>query len=233
LKLSVVMAAFNEETTIRRAVESVRAAPVAPLELEVVVVDDGSTDGTRREIETMGPLVDRALFHERNRGKGAAMRTAFAAATGDVVLVQDADLEYDPREFPRLLAPILDGRADVVYGSRFRGGEAGRVLYYWHYVGNRLLTTLSNMATNLNLTDMETCSKAFRRECLQGVTLVEDRFGFEPEITAKLARAGRRFYEVGIGYSGRTYAEGKKIAWPDGIAAAWCIFRHGVLGRIA
>ena len=233
MKLSVVMAAYNEEPTVRRAVEAVRAAPIGPLglTLEVIVVDDGSTDGTRREIEAMGALVDHALFHDKNRGKGAAMRTAFAAATGDVILVQDADLEYDPREYPRLLAPIVDGHADVVYGSRFRGGEAGRVLYYWHYVGNRMLTTLSNMTTNLNLTDMECCWKALRRECVTDLNLVEDRFGFEPEITVKLALTGRRFYEVGIGYHGRTYAEGKKIAWTDGLAAVWCIVRHGVLGR--
>jgi glycosyltransferase involved in cell wall biosynthesis len=230
VKVSVVMAAYNEEARIRRAVEAVRAAPLAPLgvTMELVVVDDGSTDATRREIESLGPLVDRALFHERNRGKGAAMRTGFAAATGDVILVQDADLEYDPREFPRLLAPILEDRADVVYGSRFRGGDAARVLYYWHYVGNRLLTTLSDMTTNLNLTDMETCSKAFRRKCLDGVELRQDRFGFEPEITARLAQGGWRFYEVGISYAGRSYAEGKKIGWKDGVAALWCIFRCGL-----
>jgi glycosyltransferase involved in cell wall biosynthesis len=226
------MAAYNEEATVRRAVEAVRAAPIERLgmTLELIVVDDGSQDGTRREIEALGPLVDRPLFHDRNRGKGAAMRTAFAAATGDVILVQDADLEYDPREFPRILAPILEGHADVVYGSRFRSAEAGRVLYYWHYMGNRLLTTLSNMTSNLNLTDMECCSKTFRRECLLGLDLRRDRFGFEPEITQKLAKEGWRFYEVGVGYHGRTYAEGKKIRWTDGIAAVWCILRYGLFG---
>jgi glycosyltransferase involved in cell wall biosynthesis len=235
VRLSVVMAAYNEEKTIRRMVERVRAAPVGSLgvvmTIEIVVVDDGSKDGTRREIEALGPLVDKPLFHEVNRGKGAAIRTGFGAATGDVVLVQDADLEYDPVEYPKLLRPILDGHADVVFGSRFRGGQAGRVLYYWHSVGNRVLTTISNMTTNLNLTDMETCYKVFRRECLAGIDLRQDRFGFEPEVTAKLALAGWRFYEVGIGYHGRTYLEGKKVNWKDGVAAIWCIFRYGVLGR--
>ncbi|MCG3133108.1 MAG: Undecaprenyl-phosphate 4-deoxy-4-formamido-L-arabinose transferase [Planctomycetes bacterium] len=229
-RVSVVIPCFNEEATIAAVVEKVRAVDLSHLgaSVEVVVVDDCSTDGTRRELERIRDRIDRLVLKERNEGKGAAMRTGFATATGEAVLVQDADLEYDPREYGKLLEPIADGRADVVYGSRFRGGEAGRVLYFWHTVGNRMLTTLSNMTSDLNLTDMETCFKAMRRECVQGLVLKEDRFGFEPEITVRLARAGWRFYEVGIGYDGRTYAEGKKITWKDGIAAFWHILWYGL-----
>jgi glycosyltransferase involved in cell wall biosynthesis len=228
MKLSVVIPCYNEVGTIRQIVDRVRASPVA--EKELIVVDDCSTDGSRdllrREIE---PLVAKVLYHERNQGKGAALRTGFAAATGDIVLVQDADLEYDPDEYPRLIKPIVDGKADVVFGSRFMGGQAHRVVYFWHMVGNKLLTLLSNMFTNLNLTDMETCFKVFRREVLGKIVIEEDRFGFEPEITAKVARLHVPIYEVGISYYGRTYEEGKKIGWRDGFRAFYAIVRYNVL----
>jgi glycosyltransferase involved in cell wall biosynthesis len=225
MRISIVIPCFNEAKTIRTMVERVRAAP-GP-EREIIVVDDCSRDGTRDILRTqIAPLVDRIIYHEVNQGKGAALRSGFAVATGDVVIPQDADLEYDPQEYPKLLQPILDGKADVVFGSRFLGSDAHRVLYFWHMVGNKLLTLLSNMATNLNLTDMETCYKVFRREVLQKITIEENRFGFEPEITAKVARLGVRIYEVGISYAGRTYAEGKKIGWRDGFRALWVIFKY-------
>jgi glycosyltransferase involved in cell wall biosynthesis len=226
--LSVVIPVFNERETVLSIVSAVEAAPSCGLRKEVVVVDDFSTDGTREILRNGVEGRDgfRVLYHSRNRGKGAALRTGFAQTTGDIVLVQDADLEYDPREYPKLLAPILAGKADVVYGSRFAGGDARRVLFFWHAVGNRFLTTLSNMFTNLNLSDMEVCYKAFRGEVIRGIAIEEDRFGFEPEITAKVARLGCRVYEVGIGYAGRTYAEGKKIGWRDGIRAVWCILKY-------
>ena len=228
LRLSVVIPSYNEIATLERAIEAVRRSPVP--HKEIIVVDDGSTDGTRELIETrLRDRIDQVILHPRNRGKGAALRSGFAAATGDVVVVQDADLEYDPAEFPKLLRPFLDQGADVVFGSRFIGGESHRVLYFWHYVGNRVLTTISNMFTNLNLTDMEVCYKLFRREVLQRITIEEERFGFEPEITAKLAKLGCSVYEVGISYAGRTYAEGKKIGWRDGIWALWCILKYNVL----
>ncbi len=225
MKLSVVIPCYNEAKTIRTIVERVRSAPVAAK--EIIIVDDCSSDGTRDLLRTqIAPLVDRIIYHEVNQGKGAALRTGFAAATGDAVIVQDADLEYDPQEYPRLLQPIIEGRADVVFGSRFQGGQPHRVVYFWHMVGNKFLTLLSNMATNLNLTDMETCYKLFRRDVLKKITIEENRFGFEPEITAKVAKLDVAIYEVGISYYGRTYAEGKKIGWRDGFRALWAIIKY-------
>ena len=227
MKLSVVIPAFNEIDTIREILSRVNAVP---LEKEIVVVDDCSTDGTGEALREEA-AAGRCLLvrHDRNRGKGAALQTGFSAVTGDIVLIQDADLEYDPQEYPKLLKPILDGRADVVYGSRFVGSGEKRVLFFWHSLGNRFLTTLSNMFTNLNLSDMETCYKVFRREILAKVRIEENRFGFEPEITAKVAKLGCRIYEVGISYSGRTYLEGKKINWKDGVRAIFCILKYNLL----
>lgn len=227
--LSIVIPVYNEEKTLRQVVERVQSVDL-PLSREIILVDDASRDGSRAIIESLAGDRIRAFFHAVNQGKGAALRTGFAQARGEIVLIQDADLEYDPHEYPKLLAPILAGKADVVYGSRFVGSEAHRVLYFWHMVGNRFLTLLSNMLTNLNLTDMETCYKVFRREVLAGIAIHEDRFGFEPEITAKVARQRLRIYEVGISYSGRTYQEGKKIGWRDGLRALYCIVRYRFFG---
>ena len=225
MKLSIVIPCYNEAKTIRLIVDRVKASPIP--DKEIIIVDDCSRDGTRDLLRTqIAPLVDRIIYHEVNQGKGAALRTGFAAATGDVVIVQDADLEYDPQEYPTLLQPILSGRADVVFGSRFQGGQPHRVVYFWHMVGNKFLTLCSNMATNLNLTDMETCYKMFRREVLQKITIEEERFGFEPEITAKVSKLNVAIYEVGISYYGRTYAEGKKIGWRDGFRAFWAIAKY-------
>lgn len=230
LKLSIVIPCYNERDTIERIVDRVRQAPLG--DPEIIVVDDCSTDGTRAILQDrIAPLVSQVLYHSKNLGKGAALRTGFQAATGDAVVVQDADLEYDPNELPLLMQPIIEGKADVVYGSRFQGGGPHRVLYFWHSVGNHFLTLLSNMTTNLNLTDMETCYKMFRREVISSIAIRENRFGFEPEITAKVARGGWRVYEVGISYSGRTYLEGKKIGWKDGAQAVQCIVKYGLLKR--
>lgn len=223
--LSIVIPVYNEVGSLLEIVNKVLQVPLS-LTREIIVVDDASTDGTRAIIENLTDDRIVTVFHEKNQGKGAALRSGFARARGAIVLIQDADLEYDPVEYPKLLAPILSGKADVVYGSRFMGSEAHRVLYFWHMVGNRLLTLLSNMLTNLNLTDMETCYKVFRREVLSQIVLREDRFGFEPEITAKVARLNARIFEVGISYNGRTYNEGKKIGWRDGVRALYCIARY-------
>jgi glycosyltransferase involved in cell wall biosynthesis len=224
--LSVVIPVYNERGTIEELLRRVQAVSI---EKEIVLVDDGSSDGTRQILaEFDGKPGFQVIFHARNQGKGAALRSGFAAARGDVVLVQDADLEYDPEDYHRLLQPIAAGKADVVLGSRFIGGGPHRVLYYWHYVGNRLLTTLSNVFTNLNLSDMETCYKVFRRDVLAGLEIEESRFGFEPEIVAKVAHGRWRVYEVGVSYSGRTYNEGKKIGWRDGVRAIWCILKYNL-----
>lgn len=227
--LSVVIPCFNEAATILNLLERVRLSAVTPK--QIIVVDDGSTDGTRELLAQLEEDDLTVLFHEHNRGKGAALATGFAAARGDICIVQDADLEYDPAEYPLVIGPIIQGKADVVYGSRFQGAAPHRVVYFWHRVGNGFLTLLSNMFTDLNLTDMETCYKAFRTDIIQSVRIQEHRFGFEPEITAKMARKRCRIYEVGISYYGRTYDEGKKIGWRDGVRAIWCIMKYNLLSR--
>ena len=229
MKLSIVIPVYNEAATKTKIVELVRAVDVG-MEKELLLVDDCSRDGTGDVLRGMAAKGTdlKVLFHEVNLGKGAALKTGFSAATGDIVLIQDADLEYDPKEYPRLLQPILDGRADVVFGSRFLGGGAHRVVFYWHYLGNKFLTTLSNMTTNLNLTDMEVCYKVFKREVIQSIPLKENRFGFEVEITAKVARRKLKVYEVPISYYGRDYSEGKKIGWKDGFSALRCIAKYAL-----
>jgi glycosyltransferase involved in cell wall biosynthesis len=227
MKLSVVIPCYNELGTISQVVREVKASPVK--NCEIIIVDDCSTDGTRNFLrEKIEAEVDQVIYHKKNLGKGAALRTGFARATGDIIIVQDADLEYDPQEYPIMIKPIVDDKADVVFGSRFQSGRAHRVVYYWHRVGNGFLTMLSNMLTNINLTDMETCYKAFRREIIQSIKIQENRFGFEPEITAKVAKMECRIYEVGISYYGRTYKEGKKIGWKDGFRAIWCIIKYNL-----
>lgn len=227
MKLSVIIPCYNEINTIDEIIDAVNAAPYS--DKEIIIIDDFSTDGTREKLKNTIQGSDRVhqiFYHDYNRGKGAAIRTGISVATGDLVIIQDADLEYDPNEYPRLIQPILENRADVVFGSRFLGGDARRVLYFWHRLGNGFLTLISNMLTNLNLTDMETCYKVFRREIIQSISIQENRFGFEPEITAKLAKLNCRIYEVGISYYGRTYSEGKKIGWRDGFRALYCIVKY-------
>ena len=227
MKLSIIIPCYNERDTINSLIASVEQSPIK--DREIIVVDDGSKDGTRDLLDKINSPEIRVIFHETNQGKGAALRTGFAAATGDICIVQDADLEYDPQEFPLVIQPIIDGKADVVFGSRFQSGRPHRVVYFWHRVGNGFLTLLSNIFTDLNLSDMETCYKAFRREVIQSINIREDRFGFEPEVTAKISKMNLRIYEVGISYYGRTYDEGKKIGWKDGFRAIYCIVKYNLL----
>ncbi|TCD58195.1 glycosyltransferase family 2 protein [Synechococcus sp. BS55D] len=226
MKLSIIIPCYNEAATIISLIEAVKKAPIS--DREIIIVDDGSSDGTRDILATIKDHEIRVVFHDKNQGKGAALRTGFQKATGDICIVQDADLEYDPQEFPIVIQPIVDGKADVVFGSRFQSGRPHRVVYFWHRVGNGVLTLMSNFFTDLNLSDMETCYKAFRREVIQAINICENRFGFEPEVTAKISKMNLRIYEVGISYYGRTYDEGKKIGWRDGFRAIYCILKYNL-----
>jgi glycosyltransferase involved in cell wall biosynthesis len=226
MKLSIIIPCYNEKSTIASLISAVQRSPIE--NREIIIVDDGSKDGTRDLLSEINDPEIKVILHAANQGKGAALRTGFAAATGDICIVQDADLEYDPQEFPLVIQPIIDGKADVVFGSRFQSGRPHRVVYFWHRVGNGVLTLMSNLFTDLNLSDMETCYKAFRREVIQAIDIRENRFGFEPEVTAKLSKMNLRIYEVGISYYGRTYDEGKKIGWRDGFRAIYCILKYNL-----
>ena len=230
MKLSIIIPCYNEYSTILSLIKAVKKAPV--VNKEIIIVDDGSNDGTRNILADITDPQIRVIFHKINQGKGAALRTGFREASGDICIVQDADLEYDPQEYPLVIQPILEGKADVVFGSRFQSGRPHRVVYFWHRIGNGFLTLMSNFFTDLNLSDMETCYKAFRREVIQSIHIRENRFGFEPEVTAKVSKMNLRIYEVGISYYGRTYEEGKKIGWKDGIRAMYCIIKYNLKREI-
>jgi len=227
-KISIIIPVFNEEKTLLQLLEKVIHAPVANLQKEIIIINDFSTDNTKNILDNIQDKNIKILHHQKNQGKGAALQTGFKVVTGDIILIQDADLEYNPNEYQNLIQPILDGQADIVYGSRFIGAQPHRVLYFWHYLGNKFLTLLSNMFSNLNLTDMETCYKVFKKEVIEKINIEEKHFGFEPEFTIKAARQKFRFYEIGIAYAGRTYEEGKKIKAKDGWRAIWCIVKYGV-----
>ena len=231
MKLSIVIPIFNEMDTIKEIIKRVQDVELPDVEKDLIIVDDFSTDGSRRYLETLNDRNVRVFLHEKNRGKGAALKTGFQHVSGDIVIIQDADLEYDPNDYHNLIRPILDGRADVVYGSRFITTEERRVMFFWHFLGNSFLTLFSNMFTNLNLSDIETGYKVFKREVINSINIEEYRFGFEPEITAKIAKRKYRIYEVGISYSGRDYSEGKKIGWKDGVRAIWCILKYNLIRR--